>query len=176
MSNDIQEALGMEFNPADYENQDNDFTPLTPGWYPAEFERAEICQTKDETGSYLNVQFVILGDKYNGRKVFTKIHLKNNSAKCVGRGIREMTKIAEIYGKTIMTIKIEHMLGQMIQIKTAVQPATGDFKAETVVRDYKATGATTASPKPASKPPVAETVASKPTSTAEAKPDKMPWE
>jgi hypothetical protein len=74
MSNDIQAELGADFNPADYENQDNDFTPLTPGWYPAEFEKAEICQTKDETGSYLKIQLVVLGEKYNGRKVFSNIN------------------------------------------------------------------------------------------------------
>ena len=174
-NNDIQAELGADFNPDDYEDQDNDFTPLTPGWYPAEFERAEICQTKDERGSYLKIQLVILGNKYNGRKVFSNINLKNDSAKCVGMGIAELKKIAKVYGKTVMDIKVEHMLGQMIQIRTAVKAAQGNFPADTVIKDYKAVGTATTSPKPASEPPVAETVASKPKQEVSGAP-KMPWE
>ena len=178
MSNDIQEALGADFNPDDYNNQpDNDFTPLTPGWYPAEFERAETCQTKDERGSYLKLQLVILGEKYSGRKVFDNINLKNDSAKCVGMGIAQLTKIAKVYGKTIMDIKVEHMLGQMIQIKTAVRAAKGDYPADTEIKDYKAPGAATTKPRPAQdKPPVAETVASAPKQEVTGGPGKMPWE
>ena len=178
-SNDIQAELGGQvFVPENEEKQDDEFKPLKPAWYPAEIEKAEVTKTKDEMGSYLKIQFVVLGEVNSGRKIFTNINLKNKNETCVQIGHKELATLCASVGVPGLTSS-DQLIGKMVQIKTAVRAAKGDYPADTVVKSYKALGATTAKPKPAQDaPPVAETVASVHDSakTVEAMPAKMPWE
>ena len=183
-SNDIQAELGGQvFVPENEEKQDDEFKPLKPAWYPAEIEKAEVTKTKDEMGSYLKIQFVVLGEVNSGRKIFTNINLKNKNETCVQIGHKELATLCSAIGCPGLK-STDQLLSKTLMIKTAVKAAvmetvngvkTEKYKADTVIKNYKAVGAATTSPKPASKPPVAETVASKP-ATDTAKPAKMPWE
>jgi hypothetical protein len=191
MSNDIQEALGMNFVAADYPddgNGDGDFKPLTPGWYPAEIEKTGIKRTNADDGRYLNVQFCILGEVYSGRKVFEMYNIDNPSTACQAMGRKQLGKLCCAVGLPDLGDS-QRLIGKTVMIKTAVKAAVMEmvngikvekYKADTEIKEYKAPGAATTSPKPTSKPPVADTVASAPEqgeapSTTSA-PGKMPWE
>lgn len=61
--------LGMTFNKDDMP-ESTGFAPLKPGWYQANIEKAELKQTNDGTGTYINIQYKILGPESAGRVVF----------------------------------------------------------------------------------------------------------
>lgn len=177
--NDVQAELGAAFNPAEYEHAgDNDFAPLTPGWYPAEIEKAGVAKTKDETGSYLKVQFTVLGDKYNGRKVFTNINLKNKSSDAENIGRRELATLCSVVGIPGLQSS-QQLIGQILQIRTAVQAAKGDYPAGTVVKGYKAAGAVAQPPASATGAGMANVQPapqSAPKATTKAVSGGMPWD
>jgi len=185
MSNDIQAELGAEFIPADVDTSgtDGDFQPFKPAWYPAEIEQAEVVSKEPGVKSGLKLQFVVLGDVYSGRKVFGYINLKNPSATCENIGRAELATLCSAIGCPGLK-STDQLLSKTLMIKTAVKAAvmetvngvkTEKYKADTVIKNYKAVGTATTSPKPASEPPVAETVASKPKQEVSGAP-KMPWE
>ena len=188
MSNDIQEALGMEFNPEDVDTSgmDNDFQPLKPAWYPAEIEHAEVV-SKEPDKSGLKLQFVVLGDAYSGRKVFGYINLKNPSTTCENIGKAELATLCTAVGCPGLR-STDQLLTKTLMIKTAVKAAVMEmvngikvekYKADTEIKEYKAPGATTGDVVKLpliDKPPVAETVASAPKQEVTGGPGKMPWE
>lgn len=57
------------FNPQEVQIT-NDFQPLPAGEYLVEVEKSEVKDTKNLDGKYLNFQFKVLDQRFNGRVLF----------------------------------------------------------------------------------------------------------
>lgn len=154
--------------------QSADFQPIPPGWYTAMVEKSEIHPTKAGDGKYLKLQLAIVGEKFEGRKVFTNINLVNPNPKAVEIGAREIAQLGAACGLLRLSDSTE-LLDKVIQVKVAVREGRNGGDPDNEVKGYKAvTGTVPATAAaPAEKPVPAAPYRSKET----AKPaSKLPWE
>ncbi len=165
MSGNISAIYGKAFD-KEVEN-DDDFGVITPGWYSVEVDKAEIRETKAKNGCYLSLQFSIIGDSFNNRKIFTNINLVNPNEKAVKMGEIMLAKLRD----ACLLEKLEdtdELLGKQLQVKVVVRK---DHKDENDIKDFKPLGADT---EPVKKSTVA--TATTQTETTSTSSSKRPWE
>jgi hypothetical protein len=177
--NDIAEVMGGAVNPGDVEGAEFDLIPVA--WYPMEIEKAEIVETKAGNGSVIKMEVCILGDKFNGRKLFPRINLQNPSEQAVAIGMRTLAQIG--LALNIASIaSCDQLIGGRLLGKVKVEPARGDYEASNDVSAWKplvdaappaATGQATPPPLPAQAPAQAQAQAAP---AAEKPVGKRPWE
>jgi len=75
------------------------FDDLPAGDYQVMITDSEMKETKDRMGQYLNLTLTIMGDKYNGRKIFDRLNLvnKNPTASQIAR--QTLQSICDAQGK-----------------------------------------------------------------------------
>ena len=162
-----------------------DFSPLPPGWYPAEIEAAEIKDTKAEDGKYLKVTLSIIGEayngrNYNGRKVFPTLNILNPSSQAQEIGRRELADLARAC-EIAMLDDEDKLLGKQLEVRLTVKQDKG-YEPDNKVKGYRRLGAGNDSPAVAppagTKPAATKQKTAKPvaTSSPAAKKGKMPWE
>lgn len=186
MNGDIAELLGGELDtsndPADI------YEPIPPGWYTAMIENAEIKDTKAGNGKYLNIQFNIYGEQFDGRKIFTRINLANPNQKAVEIGARELAQLASACGLLRLADSAE-LLDRTLQIKVAVvdglngdkdndvkgfKPVNDGTAPAAPVQQAATPAAQAAPPPPPMQAPAAPAPA--PAQTPQAPKRKYPWE
>jgi len=142
---DIQTIYGQAFDAKEV-NPQQAFEPMPAGWYQAIVDEAEIKQTRKGDGAYLKLKFNILGERYNGRKVFANINLSNPSTEAQDIGMRQLSAIAHAIGE--LTIRdSSQILNKPLMVKLKVTQSE-EFGASNDVMGYKAVEAQ-AQPTPA---------------------------
>jgi len=154
-----------------------DFTPLPPGWYPFEVEAVEIKPTAAKGGQLLKVTLGVIGEQYNGRKVFLNINILNKSAKATEIGRRELADLARACGIAYLDDE-DKLLGKQLECKLAVKQDKG-YEPDNMVKGYRPLGAApiaapTAAPAAAAAPAVGTAPTPQPAAAKCA--CKMPWE
>jgi hypothetical protein len=134
---DIDELYGRAVNPNEHE--DPGFEPIPPDWYPMLIDKAEIKGTKDGTGKILKIEYTVLGDKYNGRKLFVNINLVNRNEQAMQIGLRELASLERAIGID-MVVDSSQLIGQQVLGKVKVTAATDQYEASNDVVGYKALG------------------------------------
>jgi len=78
----------FDFDPNDYKEEANRFTPVPKGEYKLKCLEAEEFDTRSQDGTYIKAKFEIVEGKYEGRKVFQNFNVNNPSddAQRIGRG------------------------------------------------------------------------------------------
>jgi len=133
---DISDSYGGNaFEPNQHEKTE-DFKPLPPGEYHMFIEKAEVKETKKGDGSYLKLQLSVIGEEYEGRKVFDNINLSNPNSKCVEIGIKQLAALGQALGLAAITDSQE-LIEKIIIVKLKVKAGDGDREAENEVRTYK---------------------------------------
>jgi len=143
------------------------FAPVPPGWYAAEIDRAEVKKTNSGDGSYISMQCGIIGDKANGRKIFTKIHLKNKNSTCMDIGKRQLAECCLALGIGVPD-DTDELIGKPLMIKVKIEPARGEYPASNDVDKYKPIGNATV----IARPTAAEASSDLPTASAPAEEKK----
>ncbi len=137
MSNgDINNVLGNDFDPSQYD--DNQFGTIPAGWYPVEIESAELKQTKRGDGYYLNIRFNIIGEQYNGRKLFDRINLQNPNQKATEIGQAQLATLAKACGLPVVKDSDE-LLGKTCEARVKVTQDE-QYGEDNEVTTYRATG------------------------------------
>jgi hypothetical protein len=103
MNNDIAGIMGGQAFDTHSVEPASDFSPLPPGEYPVIIEKAEVKQTKAGTGSYLQIQLSVIGEKYQNRKLFGRITLANPNETAVDIGRRELAALGQAVGLKAIT-------------------------------------------------------------------------
>jgi hypothetical protein len=138
MYGDISEALGGDFIPEEHEVA-TDFEPLPAGDYQVMIDSAEIKTTSKGDGKFLKLELTVLGDNFNGRKLFDNINLKNPNKQCEDIGKSMLASLAIACGITNLRESAE-LLGKQVIVKIKVTPATEKYDAGNQVRAYKPVG------------------------------------
>ncbi len=133
---------GAAFDPNSVEPATG-FDPLPAGWYQVEIENAEIKETKAKTGKFLHLELCVVGENYNGRKLFPNINLMNPNAKAVEIGMRELAAVGQACGLNAIA-DTNDLLGKMIEARVKVVSAdkSGNGEPDNVVTAYRPIGAT----------------------------------
>ena len=124
---------------------DGEFKPLPAGWYSVTINKAEIRNTKDETGQYIAVRYDVTGPTHQGRVVFGNLNIKNKSEKAESIGRAQLGELMRALGLKQVT-DTDQLVGGSLQIKLDVREARTDaatgktYDASNEVKSFKASG------------------------------------
>ena len=121
------------------------FEPIPAGWYAAMIDDSEMRPTKDGSGAYLLLRFVVMEGQYANRKVFARLNLHNRNETAVSIAQQQLSAICHAIGVFQVTDS-QQLHGKPMQIKVKYVAAEGNYEASNDVSGYKAYGETTAQP------------------------------
>lgn len=120
---------------------DNSFDPIPAGWYNAVIDESEMKPTRDGSGAYLALRFNIIDGQYAGRKVFTRLNLRNQNP--VAQDIAQKQLSTICHAVNVLQIQDSsqlHALPLQIRVKVTTDP-TGQYEPSNEISGYKAVGA-----------------------------------
>lgn len=120
---------------------DNSFDPIPAGWYNAVIDESEMKPTRDGSGAYLALRFNIIDGQYAGRKVFTRLNLRNQNP--VAQDIAQKQLSTICHAVNVLQIQDSsqlHALPLKIRVKVTTDP-TGQYEPSNEISGYKPVGA-----------------------------------
>ena|SRR5690625_246092 len=166
---------GQAFDPSQYKDQDN--TPLPPGDYIVEVEKAEVRKTKNKQGLGCNVTFDVVGPEYTGRKLFNWFNLRHANEQAEEIGQREFASLCKACGVPMIKDSDE-LLGKKLTVRVRIDKRDRDSND---ISSYKPVEGQSA-PAPTQPAPVAQPQSQpqQAASTQQPQPQttggKLPWE
>lgn len=135
----------LDFSKRADEIPDQDFQPIPDGIYTAEVKKAELKDTKDGTGQYINLQFSVLGPTHAGRVVFAIVNIKNKNQQAEEIGLRQLKELRIACG--IATLRdTDELVGRSMKIKVKTQKSEEYGDKNTVAAFISANGSPLPSP------------------------------
>ncbi len=120
---------------------DTSFDPIPAGWYNAAIDESEMKPTRDGSGAYLALRFNVLDGQYAGRKVFTRLNIRNQNP--VAQDIAQKQLSSICHAVNVLTLQDSsqlHALPMQIRVKVTNDP-TGQYDPSNEISGYKAIGA-----------------------------------
>jgi hypothetical protein len=131
-----------------------DFSPIPAGDYPAVIIGSEMVDNAARTGSFLKLEFSIIGDNYANRRLFARLNLDNPNATAVDIARSELKAITVACGKKVIQDSEElHNIPLTIKVKTEKRKDNGEDT--NVIKGYVAQGVTKAVTAPRAATPAA---------------------
>lgn len=115
------------------------FDPLPAGEYGFTIKSAEVKDTKDGTGKYINCQLSITGPTHAGRVVFAKFNIRNKSAQAESIGRQQLGDMMRAIGLAAMQ-DTDQLIGGVGIVKLAVRNDPG-YGAQNDCKAFKSAGA-----------------------------------
>lgn len=132
--------LGYTINKEDLPEQEGgDYSPLPEGFYTTQITGAELKDTKSGTGQYIKVEYTVVGDNYQGRKVWGNINIKNDSEKAEEIGRSQLNSLMAAIGLKTLS-DTDELVGSDVTIKLKVKPAQGEWGPSNEVKAFKSSG------------------------------------
>ena len=141
------------FDATKIEVSNNDFSPLAPGIYNAQITDATPKVTKAGNGQYLSLQFTVITQTGNERRVWTNLNLVNPNPVAEDIAKKELASICKAVGIEKLPA-VELLLGKKLAIKVAVDGDRNNIKGYRAIAGAQLTAATV---------------------SVETDPDDMPW-
>lgn len=120
---------------------DTSFDPIPAGWYNAIIDESEMKPTRDGSGAYLALRFNIIEGQYAGRKVFTRLNLRNQNPVAQDIAQKQLSSICHAVNVLQLQDSSQlHALPMQIRVKVTNDP-TGQYEPSNEISGYKAVGA-----------------------------------
>lgn len=148
-------------------DEGRDFAPMPAGTYEAEITNSEVKDAKTGTGSYLALEFTVIGPTHSGRKVWANITLRNANAQAEQIGQGQLSALCRAAGIAKLDDS-DQLFQKIVRIRVKVTPASGSYQAKNDVTAYEALG----TPAPAAARPAAANAPAAAATGAKAPP---PW-
>ncbi len=91
---DLSHIFGGSFDGSQYDKSQVN-SPLPPNDYPYLIESAEVKNTKNGDGKYIELVLSVIEGQCKGRKVWDNINIENQSAKCTAIGRAHLDNLRE---------------------------------------------------------------------------------
>jgi len=111
------------------------FNVLPAGWYEAEIVKSDLRDTKAKTGKYLSLEFKILEEGYEGRKVWVNLNLVNPNTTAVEIAEKELATICDAVGVTTVEDSTE-LHNIPMGIKLVIRPETAQWPERNEIKGY----------------------------------------
>lgn len=110
---------------------------LPAGWYNVMMDESENKPTSKGNGDfYLNCRFNILDGAYAGRKLFTRLNLKNSNPVAQEIGYKQLSAICHAVG--VLQVPDSSLLhGKPLKVKIKVRKATDEYEASNDITAFK---------------------------------------
>lgn len=127
----------FEANLRELPDSQSEFNLIPAGWYEAQIEKAELCQSK-KGGEYIKLMFSITGPTHANRKLFANLNVKNDNPKAEEIGRRSLGEIMRAIGISRM-IDTDELINNTIEIKVScrINNWQGEKKEENVIKAYR---------------------------------------
>ena len=109
---------------------------IPAGWYNVSMEHSEMKPTANGTGAFLACRFTVLDGQYAGRKLFSRLNLKNANPVAVEIAYKELSAIAHATG-VIQVGESSDLHGIPFKAKVKVKAASGDYEASNEISAYR---------------------------------------
>lgn len=121
---------------------------IPEGWYDAAIDESSIMPTSDSTGAYLKLRYNILGPNNVGKKVFTRLNIRNNNPTAQEIAYKQLSAIAHAVNVLVvedsqqlhglpMKIKVKVRKGGPKLDKTTNQPTGEMYEDSNEITTYK---------------------------------------
>jgi len=134
--------------------------PVPAGWYNAMIDSSEMKPTSTGDGAYLECQFKILDGQYAGRRLFTRLNLRNNNPTAVEIAYKELACIIHAVKEQRRSLQMtdsQELHGIPLKVKVKItKDKNGVYDDKNEITSYKGINeATGANPVLPGAPPVA---------------------
>lgn len=125
----------LNFN-AENVDPNTGFDPVPAGEYVAFIEESEVKPTKANTGMYLQLVWQICEGEFQGRKLWHRINIQNQSKQAEEIGQKELSAVCHATG-VIKVGDSSELHDKPCILKVAYKPAEGEFLASNEVKGVK---------------------------------------
>lgn len=120
----------------DLTNVKTDDEIIPNGDYVIRCEKAEVKDTKDGSGQYINCVFKIISGDYRNRTIFNMFNIKNRNEKAVQIGLGQLKKFLVASNVSSMQISSPHDLeGMSCVVTTKIK--NDDFGDKVTITNFK---------------------------------------
>ena len=127
-----------------------DFDPLPEGEYTVRVDSADVRQAKTSRGQYINVQFDVIGPKFQGRKLFTRLNIIHDNPEVARIGRQQLRSLLFAGGMTADQVNrfndTDQLVGLTCSVRVDVEDAKGPYGPQNRVRSFRKSGRTTTVP------------------------------
>lgn len=115
---------------------DTGFDTVPVGWYNVSMDESDLKPTKDGAGTYLQARFNILDGQYRGRKLFTRLNIRNANAQAQEIALRQLSAIGHAVG--ILQIQDSQQLhGHPLKVKVKIRKGDDQYEDQNEIISYK---------------------------------------
>ena len=115
------------------------YSTIPAGEYLVYAKAGEVKPTKTGDGAYVKVEFTVVGEEHEGRKLFHNFNIKNPNAKAVEIGLSQIKgffKAAGVREDQLKSIGPDDFAGQSCLAVVAVEPSA--YGEQNVIKYFKA--------------------------------------
>lgn len=167
--------LGGSFDPSDVPEDENrrDFDLIPSSWQTAQIIESSVEPTKSGSGDKLSLTWEIVEGKFERRKIWQTINIRNNSAEAERIGQRELADICEATGAGRIRDS-EELHFKPCLIRVGLSKKQEGYEQRNEVKAVKASGGSgTAAPQ--RQPETRQTTAPPPRQAAAGGGTRRPW-
>jgi len=114
---------------------------LPAGWYNVMMDESDVKPTSKSTPDnpqfMLACRFNILDGQYAGRKVFTRLNIRNSNPQAVEIAYKDLSAICHAVGMVGLVQDSTMLHGKPLKIKVKLRAATGEYEASNEISAYK---------------------------------------
>lgn len=120
---------------------DTGFDTVPAGWYNVAIDDSELKPTKPkigetQQGAYLQLRFNILDGQYAGRKLFTRLNVKNSNQQTVEIAYKQLSAICHAVG--VMQVQDSQQLhGLPLKVKVKIRKGNDEYEDQNEIIAYR---------------------------------------
>lgn len=116
---------------------DTGFELLPAGWYNAMIDESDIRPTNNGAGAYLQLRFSVIDGQYQGRKVFTRLNIRNANQTAQDIAYKQLSAIAHSVGVLQVQDSSQlHGIPLKIRVRIRKDPS-GQYEDQNEINGYK---------------------------------------
>lgn len=129
--------LGNEIAQEIQEAKAEDFSPVPAGEYILQVTKTDCTHTKDKSGLMAVITFDIIAPSYQGRKLFARFNLRNNSAIAERIGKAQFKALIVAAHVVEPVVDTDQLLGATVKASVVIREATEKYGPSNEIKGYK---------------------------------------
>lgn len=117
------------------------FEPIPEGRYTVKVDATDLKPTKDGKGQYIKVEFIVLGPRFQGRKLFANLNIVNDSAESMRIGRQQIKSLMVAGGMSQEQINrfndTDQLLGLTVNVRVGVDEGSGQYGPQNRIKGYE---------------------------------------
>ena len=117
------------------------YEPIPEGDYTVKVDNTDIKPTKNGAGQYIKVEFVVMGPKFQGRKLFANFNIVNDSAEAMRIGRQQIKSLMIAGGMTQDQVNkfndTDQLLGLTCNVRVGVEDGKGQYEPQNRIKSFK---------------------------------------